>query len=471
MEEEEKKKKQQRWSVAYTKHIKQKRKVYHDGFLDLHIPTNKVCPPPCFYPFLPLFLLLFWWLPPQLMLYDESDKLLECRMLRKDEVVSSAQTLTFASYFVDVGILHSPPHLNSSGTKRKSSESTPVNRSLSPSQKIIREFKKTEIRKYAAQQTGTTTTTKASVTEWQVLYTTQVTQKAKKYHDGFLKLINSGTLQRQIMLYDESKKQINNRFLKKDEVIQSGESIVFDAHLVNIGEAEGNHPDLTNSDARVSNCNVAGKTEMIHRVQHCLKTNKSFLKGKSQKIASSKVNADPTLSIPSIAETKSSQNKSANKPFRDATQILSILRKPMIQESIATQSINKNIMNPVPLVREPHDSDSTKNILECSQLTRMSVVHHGSGGKLDNIKSRLDSVAESSCGGNKSSKNTKVGKLQQAHSEDLESYTTCRNEASVPGSSSRGVHTYERVDVMKDCSEVENSMEAGSCPNFELGFD
>ncbi|KAK8681495.1 hypothetical protein V6N13_053897 [Hibiscus sabdariffa] len=138
MEEEEEKKK--RWSVAYTKHIKQKRKVYHDGFLDLHIPTNK------------------------LMLYDESDKLLECRMLRKDEVLSSAQTLTFASYFVDVGILHSPPHLNSSDTKRKRSESTPINRSLSPSQKIIREFKKTEIRKYAAQQTGTTTT-KASVAE------------------------------------------------------------------------------------------------------------------------------------------------------------------------------------------------------------------------------------------------------------------------------------------------------------------
>ncbi|GMI78585.1 hypothetical protein HRI_001527800 [Hibiscus trionum] len=458
MDEEKKKK---RWSVTYTKHIKQKRKVYHDGFLDLHIPTNK------------------------LMLFDESDKLLECRMLRKDEVVSSAETLTFASYFVDVGILHSPPHLNSSDARRKCSESRPINRSLSPSQKIIREFKRTEIRKYAAQQTDPTTT-KGSVAEWQVLYTTHVTQKAKKYHDGFLKLINSGTLQRQIMLYDESKKQINSRFLKKDEVIQSGESIVFDAHLVNIGDAEGNHPNLTNSDAHVSNCNVAGKTEMIHRVQHCLKTKKSFLKGKSQKIASSKVYADPTFSIPNISETKSSQNISAQKPFRDATQILSILRKPMIQESITTQPINKNIMNPVPSVKEPNDSDSTKNVLECSQLPRMSTAHHGSSGKSDNMKSSectdikispdisskgLDSVAKSSCSGNKSSKNTEVGKLQQAHLEDPESCTKCCNEASVPGSSSRGVHTSERVDVMKDCAEVENSREAGSCPSFELGFE
>ncbi|KAK8681494.1 hypothetical protein V6N13_053896 [Hibiscus sabdariffa] len=266
------------------------------------------------------------------------------------------------------------------------------------------------------------------------------------------------------MLYDESKKQINSRFLKKDEVIQSGESIVFDAHLVNIGEAEGNHPDLTNSDARVSNCNVAGKTEMIHRVQHCLKTNKSFLKGKSQKIASSMVNADPTLSIPSIAETKSSQNKSAHKPFRDATQILSILRKPMIQESIATQSINKNIMNPVSLVKEPHDWDSTKNILECSQLPRMSIAHHGSSGKLDNIKS-------SECTDIKISPDISSKGKFKAHSEDLESYTTCRNEAPVLSSTSRGVHTSQRVDVRKDCSEVENSREAGSCPSFELGFD
>lgn len=81
------------------------------------------------------------------------------------------------------------------------------------------------------------------------------------------------------MLYDGSKKLINSRFLNKDEVIQSGESITFDAHLVNIGEAEGNHPGLMVSDAHVSNYDAAGKTEMIHKVQNRLKTSKSFLKG------------------------------------------------------------------------------------------------------------------------------------------------------------------------------------------------
>ena len=37
-----KKKNKQRWSVTYTKHIKQKRKIYQDGFLDLQFSTNKV---------------------------------------------------------------------------------------------------------------------------------------------------------------------------------------------------------------------------------------------------------------------------------------------------------------------------------------------------------------------------------------------------------------------------------------------
>ncbi|KAA3484397.1 Glycosyl transferase, family 31 [Gossypium australe] len=431
------------------------------------------------------------------MLYDESDKLLECRMLRRDEVVSSAQTLTFAAYFVDVGLLQSPPYLNFSDARKKGNEVKPIDRSLSPSQKIIRvyyfdmnftcisEFKKNELQKYVALQTGPTTT-KASVTviipgesissfahlvetEWQVLYTTQVAQKAKKYHDGFLKLVNSAALQRQIMLYDGSKKLINSRFLNKDEVIQPGESITFDAHLVNIGEAEGNHPGLMDSDVHVSNYNAAGKTEMIHRVQNRLKTRKSFLKGKPQKIASSKVYSDPSFSIPIIAETKSSQNISADKPLRDATQILSILRKPMIQVGIATQSIDKNVMNPVSSVKDPQNSYSTKNFIECSQLQEISIAHHGSSGKLDNIESNEcidikippDIYSKGNFSGNKSSKNTEVGNLHQVHSENLESYTKCCNEESVLGSWSRAAETcHDRVGVMEDCTEVKNSREA-----------
>lgn len=41
-EEEEEMAEKQRWIAMYTKHLKQKRKVYHDGFLDLHIARKKV---------------------------------------------------------------------------------------------------------------------------------------------------------------------------------------------------------------------------------------------------------------------------------------------------------------------------------------------------------------------------------------------------------------------------------------------
>ena len=37
------------------------------------------------------------------MLFDECEKLLECRILKDEEVVSSGETLTFNAFLVDVG--------------------------------------------------------------------------------------------------------------------------------------------------------------------------------------------------------------------------------------------------------------------------------------------------------------------------------------------------------------------------------
>ncbi|XP_010538840.1 PREDICTED: uncharacterized protein LOC104813047 isoform X2 [Tarenaya hassleriana] len=144
-----------RWEVTYTKHIKQKRKVYHDGYLDFLISTRKV------------------------RLYDEADNLLESRILKTDEVVSSGETLTFQAYLVDIGcpveknkaasdpkILSSDkkcnrrsfavlrPNFNKSSLHSEERKSNSVNKipakSLSPSQKMIRVFKKREMQKYGA---------------------------------------------------------------------------------------------------------------------------------------------------------------------------------------------------------------------------------------------------------------------------------------------------------------------------------
>ncbi|EOA21267.1 hypothetical protein CARUB_v10001620mg [Capsella rubella] len=144
-----------RWIAMFTKHIKQKRKVYHDGFLDLHITRRKVT------------------------LYDEAENLLESRMLKAGEVVDTGETITFQAYLVDVGdpkdgskasidIKVEPsdqgsapksfavrrPNFKKSSLRFDEKKPNLVNKlsskSLSPSHNMIRAFKKRELHKYVA---------------------------------------------------------------------------------------------------------------------------------------------------------------------------------------------------------------------------------------------------------------------------------------------------------------------------------
>ncbi|KAJ6907700.1 hypothetical protein NC651_018203 [Populus alba x Populus x berolinensis] len=114
--------------------------------------------------------------------------------------------------------------------------------------------------------------------KWQVLYTTQMTQKTKKYHDGFLRLASRESLGTQIMLYDASKRQLDCRFLKKDEIISSGESISFDAHLVDIGEPGGENQLLEDLNIQGNNSNDASKPGTMHGQPNGIKDNKSVTK-------------------------------------------------------------------------------------------------------------------------------------------------------------------------------------------------
>ncbi|PIA34823.1 hypothetical protein AQUCO_03700242v1 [Aquilegia coerulea] len=91
--------------------------------------------------------------------------------------------------------------------------------------------------------------------EWRALYTTQKTQKAKKYHDGVLRLLD-GAFDRKIVLYDDSEKQLDSRYLKKDEVVKCGETLTFDGYLVDIGDLEENQTEESGSrkSAAPDNC-------------------------------------------------------------------------------------------------------------------------------------------------------------------------------------------------------------------------
>ncbi|XP_042480296.1 uncharacterized protein LOC122061159 isoform X2 [Macadamia integrifolia] len=259
------------WIVTYTKHIKQKRKVYQDGVLEIHGSTNKV------------------------MLFDDSGKLLECRLM-KEEVIGSGETLAFDSYLVDIGDPKgSHEHFTNLNTQERKPNGTnrifhgqKARNILTFSEKrtdvgntgaaqdcpnvtknITREYKKSELEFNAPKSHQNTT--KTTVTEWHALYTTQTTKKAKKYHDGFLRLSICGSQGRQVMLYDESRKLLDTRFLKKDEVIGPGETLAFDAHLVDVGDPEGNHSPLKDLNFKGEDTKVIEKTRTAHeqKARYC----------------------------------------------------------------------------------------------------------------------------------------------------------------------------------------------------------
>ncbi|KAG8662002.1 hypothetical protein MANES_01G049500v8 [Manihot esculenta] len=415
-----------RWTVTYTKQIKQKRKVYQDGFLDLHVSTNKV------------------------MLFDDCEKLLECRMLKGEEVVSSGETLTFNGYLVDVGDLEGDvdqkpnPDLNLYGKERKILEKprprpslmyrhkftspsissdekdtakkskAPLN-NLSPSQKIIRagiietvanisEFKKSELQRYGALRSyqESPDTVNPHVTEWQVMYTTQVTQKAKKYHDGFLRLTKSGSLGRQIMLYDASRKLLDSRFLKKNEIVRSHESVIFDAHLVDIGEPELENQLSADLNVQGNNINLACKERVMHVNQNCLRVHESWAK---------------------------------------VHQILSILQKPLAQKSVVVGCTDNSMTTTVFSAKVIHISDAEVDYPKDGKLPVISLPNDGPSETKDNGEST------------KFTDNEKCSNLMP--SEDISI-----SSGGQPSSDS----------VTGNFDQLKSTREIDEWPTFDLGF-
>ncbi|KAI4370139.1 hypothetical protein MLD38_018519 [Melastoma candidum] len=277
-----------RWRVTYTKQLKQKRKVYQDGFL---ISTST-----------------------KVMLYDASEKLLECRLLKSGEVVRCGETLLFNAYLVDVGDLEPQDgHLGSGSScsfgatavdveneKAKADKSRAGMTVLSPSQNLIQEsyfrgLKRREINKYEmlSKSPGSVPT----IADWHVLYTAQLTQETKKYHDGYLQLTNAGSLNFQVQLYDENWNLLDSRFMKKSEEVKPGEKLTFHAHVVEVVEPRGNHGNSSSSytarNGRLSFPKLHDK-----KVPNDLKSHKPMEeKGKDNVLSSPKsnvTNGEPT---------------------------------------------------------------------------------------------------------------------------------------------------------------------------------
>nr|KAJ0216632.1 hypothetical protein LSAT_V11C300117610 [Lactuca sativa] len=178
-------------------------------------------------------------------LYDDCDKLLDSKIVKLDDDVKA--------------------HMSNSKTSKVSSrigKTSSIN--LSPSQKIIRGYLY-YINNHSSRNVKSRSIVLHPVIQThlkmiqQVLYTTQLTQKAKKFHDGILKVLISGLRGRHVffflpaILYDETRTQLDSRFLKKEETVTTGESMKFDGHIVGIIELRDHKPlKDTNVDGR--NC-------------------------------------------------------------------------------------------------------------------------------------------------------------------------------------------------------------------------
>ncbi|XP_078441915.1 DDE family endonuclease isoform X1 [Wolffia australiana] len=199
-----------RWIVTYTKHLRQKRKVYQDGVLEFHCSSNKV------------------------LLYDDTQKLLESRMLKKDEIIDAGTTLTFEAHLVDVGDFDKSHHATqdifstvNQGKPRVKLEN--VQKSVGRTFHVQKNI----------QGGGKSTTVCSNIVndkdrEWIVMYTSQITQKAKRYHDGILKLVASGLHTAQLMLLNEAGSMLCSKFHQLSKCLAVGDTFEMPNYLVEI---------------------------------------------------------------------------------------------------------------------------------------------------------------------------------------------------------------------------------------------
>lgn len=124
------------------------------------------------------------------------------------------------------------------------------------------------------------------------------------------------------MLYDSYKNQLDKRFLKKDEVITAGESVMFDAYLVDIGDPTVTNEDYTDIKIYGINCKMTEKRETVAGRHN------SFV-GRQQQDACSGKRVDSNLCSLKVDKMKLGKILPSHMPLRDAHQILSILKKPV----------------------------------------------------------------------------------------------------------------------------------------------
>lgn len=67
------------------------------------------------------------------------------------------------------------------------------------------------------------------------------------------------------MLYDDCEKLLECRIVKKDEVVSSGETLTFNASLVDVGDPEGHHKPLSDLNSQGNDKKITEKPSLLQR--------------------------------------------------------------------------------------------------------------------------------------------------------------------------------------------------------------
>lgn len=129
----------------------------------------------------------------------------------------------------------------------------------------------------------TQATLEGTVDEYTVMYTPQVRQKQKKWHDGVAKYYYFNSL---LVLYNESNVKIDSSFLGRNRVLELGEELNTDNHLITLEEKtkvttrdiSGIHSKRRNEDQAVAEVlrsyvppTIAKRTKSLSNVSERLK--------------------------------------------------------------------------------------------------------------------------------------------------------------------------------------------------------
>ncbi|VAI31913.1 unnamed protein product [Triticum turgidum subsp. durum] len=85
--------------------------------------------------------------------------------------------------------------------------------------------------------------------EWSVLYTAQLFQKAKKFHDGVIRLVQAGPNVKQILLLDEEGGMLGTRFFNSGESIECGKRCQFPNYIIEVTELRNKMKDVEHTHA------------------------------------------------------------------------------------------------------------------------------------------------------------------------------------------------------------------------------